>query len=144
MTTGILLPRPVDGIYPISCQFGEKGDVWAKGYHTGVDFAVPKGTDIWASLYGKVQLAGLEEHFGKRIWILADMSFGQVRILYAHCSELLVGPGDNIRVGQMIARSGNTGKRKDGKPMAYHLHLQAEMWPSRELLKPDFYEIPTA
>lgn len=136
---GILLPQPVDG--PITCPFGKKGKLWKLGYHPGVDFGVPKGTEIRAVMDGKVQMAGQETHFGFRLWTLMGLSSGPVRILYAHCSKLLVGLGEKVEQGQVIALSGNTGERRDGKPMPFHLHLQCEMWPSRELLEPEFYEL---
>lgn len=136
---GIQLPRPVRSSVPISCAFGVKGTSWKLGFHPGVDFRAPMGTDIYCTLAGKVQMAGLEAYFGKRIWVVSEHPvLGLIRILYAHCSKLLVNPKEAVAAGRLIALSGNTGTRRDGTPQKTHLHLQVEKWPSRELVKPDF------
>lgn len=137
-----LLPRPVPNQFKISCGFGVKGDSWKLGYHPGVDFAAPEWTDIFCMLDGKVQMSGLEPTFGKRIWVVSKHpTLGLVRILYAHCAKLLVNAGDAVTAGLKIAKSGNTGTRRDGKQQKYHLHVQLEKWPSREILKPEFYPV---
>lgn len=132
----IKLLKPVDG--PVSCDFGVKGTSWKTGFHTGVDFAVPKGTEIRNCLGGQVQLSGRETNFGLRIWVLSKMPFGLMRILYGHCSKLLFNQDEIVEKGQVIALSGNSGERHDKKLMKFHLHTQWEEWPSRKLIKPTF------
>jgi len=38
----------------ITTAYKKLGKMWSKGYHTGVDFAVPEGTDVLAVADGKV------------------------------------------------------------------------------------------
>jgi len=134
----LLLPRPVKG--PITCDFGKRGKLWKQGFHPGVDFGVIKGTPIENCLIGKVHLAGRETHFGWRVWVLSELSCGLVRILYAHCSKILVDRDEIVQPGQVIALSGDSGERRDGKPMPPHLHIQVEFYPSRELFRPEFFD----
>lgn len=46
---------------------------------------------------------------------------GGLTTLYAHCSELLVQPGDTVKAGEAVARVGNTGVASGN-----HCHLELE------------------
>jgi murein DD-endopeptidase MepM/ murein hydrolase activator NlpD len=75
--------------------------------HTGIDFTAPRGTPIYATGDGKVikpksRLSG----YGKTIVI--DHGFGY-NSLYAHCSKIIVKPGQKVKRGQIIGYVGNTG-----------------------------------
>ena len=53
--------------------------------------------------------------------------------LYAHCSSLLVKPGDTVEKGQTIALVGNTGN-------SYGCHLHFETYSGGSLVEPlDFF-----
>lgn len=43
----------------------------------------------------------------------------ELRTVYAHCSQLLVKEGDEVKQGQEIAKSGNTGNTTGA-----HLHFE--------------------
>jgi len=73
----------------------------------GIDFAVPEGTSVKAAEDGVVAYAG-NELKGYGNLILLRHSNGYVTA-YAHASELMVKRGDQIKRGQIIARSGQTG-----------------------------------
>ncbi len=73
----------------------------------GIDLAVPEGTAVRAAEDGVVAYAG-NELKGYGNLILVRHSGGFVTA-YAHASELMVKRGDQIRRGQVIARSGQTG-----------------------------------
>lgn len=76
-------------------------------YHGGVDFPVPKGSPIYASASGTVIIAkNLNYSYGH--YLVVDHGNG-LSTLYAHNSKLLVGVGDHVNKGQVIARSGSTG-----------------------------------
>jgi murein DD-endopeptidase MepM/ murein hydrolase activator NlpD len=74
--------------------------------HPGVDISAPKGTSIYAAAKGKVIKAGWTVGYGLTIEI--DHGFGY-RTLYGHASELVVGQGEEVRRGDVIARVGSTG-----------------------------------
>lgn len=92
--------------------------------HTGVDICVPMGTPLHAAANGTVIMAGWYGAYGYAVII--DHG-GGVQTLYGHCSHLLVRPGQDVKRGEVIAKSGSTGystgphchfeKRINGKPV---------------------------
>lgn len=76
--------------------------------HTGVDFAAPKGTRIWATADGTVEFAGVKGGYGNCIEIRHS---GGITTLYAHLSGFAAGikKGVRIRQGQPIGFVGATG-----------------------------------
>lgn len=75
--------------------------------HSGTDFGVPIGTPVRASKSGTViKRRELTTSYGKYLFV--DHGGGLVTI-YAHNSQLLVSEGQHVTVGQIIAKSGNTG-----------------------------------
>jgi len=74
----------------------------------GINLAVPEGTAVRAAEEGVVAYAGNElKDYGNLV--LVRHANGLVTA-YAHASEILVKRGDTVRRGQVIARSGQTGK----------------------------------
>ena len=110
---------PVEG--QVISRFGSKPG----GRHNdGINIAAPVGSDIRASRSGVVAYAGNElRGYGNLVLIRHD---GGWMTAYAHNDSLLVGKGDVVRRGQVISRSGNTGRvsrpqahfeiRRDGEP----------------------------
>lgn len=74
--------------------------------HSGVDIAAPGGQTIVAAEDGGVIYSGLLGLYG--LCIIIDHG-GGISTLYAHCSVLLVGYGQEVTKGQAIARVGSTG-----------------------------------
>ena len=75
--------------------------------HTGVDWAGPVGTAIWASDGGTVTYADWKGTYG--YCVIIDHGNG-VQTLYAHCSSLLVQKGQKVAQGENIAKVGSTGR----------------------------------
>jgi murein DD-endopeptidase MepM/ murein hydrolase activator NlpD len=73
----------------------------------GINLAVPEGTAIKAADDGVVAYAG-NELKGYGNLVLVRHPNGYVTA-YAHASELMVKRGDQIKRGQVIAKSGQTG-----------------------------------
>ncbi|SJZ31391.1 peptidoglycan DD-metalloendopeptidase family protein [Selenihalanaerobacter shriftii] len=78
-----------------------------KQFHKGIDIALRTGTPIKATKAGKVISSGWISGFGKTITI--DHGNGVIS-LYGHNSRLLVRKGQRVKQGQIIAKSGNTGR----------------------------------
>ncbi len=77
------------------------------GYHGGVDFPVPTGSNVYAAGDGKVILVKyLNYSYGYHVVI--DHGDG-LSTLYAHNSSINVNVGDYVTQGQIIALSGSTG-----------------------------------
>ena len=73
----------------------------------GINLAVPEGTPIKAADDGVVAYAGNElKGYGNLVLVRHSSGFVTA---YAHASELLVKRGDQVKRGQAIARSGQTG-----------------------------------
>jgi murein DD-endopeptidase MepM/ murein hydrolase activator NlpD len=102
----------------ITTAYKKLGKMWSKGYHTGVDFAVPQGTDIIAVADGKVSNANWGKSYGTQI--VQKIEGQDAWVIYAHLSKSLVKAGDEIKKGQHIGESGNTGNSSGP-----HLHFEA-------------------
>ena len=101
----------------ITTAYKKLGKMWSKGYHTGVDFAVPQGTDILAVADGKVANANWGKAYGTHI--VQKVEGQDVWVIYAHLSKSLVKIGDEVKKGQHIGESGNTGNSSGP-----HLHFE--------------------
>ena len=93
-------------------------------HNDGINIAVPVGTAVRAAQNGVVAYAGNElRGYGNLVLIRHD---GGWMTAYAHNDSLLVGKGDVVERGQVISRSGKSGRvsrpqahfeiRRDGEP----------------------------
>lgn len=87
-------------------------------FHKGLDVAVAYGSPVKAAAAGKVIFSGVRGGYGNCVMI--EHGNGLVT-LYGHLSELLVEANDRVKVGQTIAKSGNTG-RSTGPHLHYEVH----------------------
>ena len=100
---------PLDGKVVISSQFNPNRRHPVTGKvrpHNGTDFAVRVGTPVISPADGVVEIAKYSRSAGYYVVIRHRGSYSTV---YMHLSKLLVKPGQSVRIGQTIARSGNTG-----------------------------------
>jgi murein DD-endopeptidase MepM/ murein hydrolase activator NlpD len=76
--------------------------------HTGVDWATPYGTPIFASGNGVIEKAGWEGGYGKYVRIKHNNGY---ETAYGHMSAFAKGmePGKRVRQGQVIGFVGSTG-----------------------------------
>jgi murein DD-endopeptidase MepM/ murein hydrolase activator NlpD len=87
--------------------------------HNGQDFRVPFGTEVYATGDGVVEEAGFSSGgFGNYIVIDHDYGF---QSLYGHLSRIKVTKGMNVKRGDLIGISGDTGLSSGP-----HLHYQIE------------------
>jgi murein DD-endopeptidase MepM/ murein hydrolase activator NlpD len=77
--------------------------------HTGVDWAAPYGTPIFASGNGVVEIAGWEGGYGKYVKLKHNNGY---ETAYGHMSAFAKGmePGKRVRQGQVIGFVGSTGQ----------------------------------
>ena len=77
--------------------------------HTGVDWAAPMGTPIYASGNGTVEKAGWESGYGKYIRLKHNNGY---ETAYGHMTAFARGmdPGVKVRQGQVIGFVGSTGQ----------------------------------
>ena len=99
-------------------------------HHDGVDFGMPVGTPILASADGVIEEVQISNKgYGNKVNIRHDDSFNSV---YAQLSEILVKEGQEVKQGEIIAYSGNSGAST-----APHLHY--EVWKDGEQVNPENY-----
>lgn len=83
-----------------------------RAYHPGVDFGAPRGTKILAPLSGTVRATGdtdlVSGCYSWGRWTLIDHANG-LSTLYAHQSVISVVPGQQVKTGDVIGYTGNTG-----------------------------------
>lgn len=90
--------------------------------HTGVDLRAAIGTPIKSAISGTVvEYETNNPSFGKYI----KVKNGDIVTVYAHCSKLSVKKGQQVKQGDIIAYSGDTGKVNGP-----HLHFEV-LWQGR-------------
>jgi murein DD-endopeptidase MepM/ murein hydrolase activator NlpD len=119
---GPLRSRPVR-LSHVTSRFGQRFDpiTGVDDVHHGVDYAVPVGTEVFAAGDGRVKAVGTSESAGNFIKLAHAGGFES---WYLHLDSFAAGTelGGLVRQGQLIARSGNTG-RSTGPHVHYELHL---------------------
>jgi len=87
--------------------------------HSGIDFAVPRGTPVVAVNDGRVAL--IADHFFPGRLVVIDHGLG-LYTLYFHLDTVAVTDGERVTRGQTIATVGSTG-RATGP----HLHFGVQL-----------------
>ncbi|MFD0590691.1 murein hydrolase activator EnvC family protein [Paenibacillus sp. GCM10027627] len=118
--SGGKLGMPIKDGYRVSSNFGSRvHPITGKRHtHTGMDFAAPQGTAIYAAEAGVVITSRSTSGYGN--CIIIDHGNG-LWTLYAHIrvGGLLVEEGETVKKGQKIAEVGNTGNSTGP-----HLHFE--------------------
>jgi murein DD-endopeptidase MepM/ murein hydrolase activator NlpD len=101
--TGGAYMWPVKG--EVIAEFGPA----ARGVHNdGINIAAPEGTEIVSAAAGTVAFIGKEiKSFGTLVLIKHKDG---VISAYAHLGEVLISEGEEVAIGQRIAKVGQTGK----------------------------------
>jgi murein DD-endopeptidase MepM/ murein hydrolase activator NlpD len=107
---------PVD--CPLTSGFGNRGGV----LHNGADFGCAIGTPIHAAATGTIESGtGFNTDPGGYGNYIQQRAVGGEMIQYGHVSEIYVGVGDFVTVGQIIGAVGNAGSSSGP-----HLHLRID------------------
>ncbi|MDX2059265.1 MAG: M23 family metallopeptidase [Gemmatimonadales bacterium] len=84
--------------------------------HPGIDVAVPVGALVRATSGGTVLQTGDDPEYG--LFVLLQHPSGY-QSMYGHLSRVVANQGQRVRAGEVIGRSGNTGRSS-----APHLHFE--------------------
>lgn len=95
-----------------------------RGFHHGIDVALPCGTPIRAGVAGTVvdpdRPGAPGSAYGSKAFRLrVATDAGPVDVLIAHARSVRVRPGDRVRRGEVIAETGDLGA-----PDGCHLHFE--------------------
>ncbi|WAP68791.1 M23 family metallopeptidase [Jiella pelagia] len=117
VTKTLPLERPMPA-RAISSTFGVRADPFLgrSAFHSGIDFAEPRGSDVRATAPGRVIKAGRFGGYGNMVEI--DHGDG-ITTRYGHMSKIAVEVGQTIGRGERVGAVGSTG-RSTGP----HLHYE--------------------
>jgi murein DD-endopeptidase MepM/ murein hydrolase activator NlpD len=104
---------PVRGV--VTSEFGTR---WGR-LHAGIDIGAPVGTAVWASKSGQVIFVGQQGGYGNVIIVAHGNG---LTTLYGHLSRIGVSEGLQVRQGQVIGASGNSGQSTGP-----HLHFETRI-----------------
>lgn len=100
--------------------FGAPGAGYVLGWHTGTDLAVPGAANVpvvWAlNKPGKVTRVSWDDSYGR--FLLVRSAAGN-EYLFAHMSRITVSTGQIVVNGQLIGKTGKTGRATGD-----HLHIE--------------------
>jgi murein DD-endopeptidase MepM/ murein hydrolase activator NlpD len=88
--------------------------------HNGVDLAAPRGTPVYATADGKIEMAQRYSSYGNYVQIAHG---GEYETRYAHLSSYTVAEGDMVHKGELIGYVGSTG-RSTGPHLHYEVRLE--------------------
>ncbi|TGK87455.1 TIGR04388 family protein [Leptospira noumeaensis] len=123
--TDVVTSRPdTDRVNPVNGRIGA---------HTGTDYSLPIGTGNSSVMEGTVEkvenshnsflnIGDGGTHNGGSVRIESSNDNPKIRTTYYHLSQINVEPGDKVKMGDLIGRSGNSGN--SGGP---HLHFIVEV-----------------
>lgn len=77
-----------------------------KPSHNGIDFAVPVGSEVFAPADGVIKAISQSDYAGQYIVMSHKNGY---ETLYLHLQTSLVKVGQNVKTGQVIAKTGATG-----------------------------------
>ena len=100
--------------------------------HFATDIVTAQNAPIASVLEGTVIMAAWTNDTGNVIQIQHK---NNVLSIYKHCAKLLKKPGDNVKVGEIIAFVGNSGMLSSGA------HLHFELWYNGVPVDPERYII---
>lgn len=117
------------GVGHITQHQGEVSRLYKGKPHNGLDIGAPLGTPVYAAADGIVKEIGNNDinyyrryQYGKYILIKHE---NNLSTLYAHLSRQIISRGANVKKGDLIGYSGNTGYSTGS-----HLHFGVYWAPS--------------
>ena len=126
---------PLDNLV-VTSSYGHRriyNDV-PRGYHSGVDLRAAVGTRVRSLYPGYVILTGDHYFAGRSVYI--DSGNGVVAA-YLHLDSIAVKEGDFVNAGDVVGRSGNTG-RVTGPHLHLSVFLAEQSIDPMGLLAPEF------
>lgn len=96
--------------------------------HQGWDFASLVGTPTFAVADGKVEFVELNRgDYGTQICTSFQFNGMKLFAFYAHLQHVHVWPGQPIRLGELIATTGESGNAKSMPQIDQHLHFEIRL-----------------
>lgn len=135
--------NPVPG-RSVTTGYRKTGSYWkACGWHTGVDFAAPKGTLVVAARPGTVRHTKYGSAFGSRQFAIVNAD--GTEDFYAHCSTRPAN-GKKVKAGEVVAKVSDWGNTS-GPHLHFERHAKAGSWTCSNMRNPKWsieWEEPVA
>lgn len=116
---------PLQGSYSMSSPYGYRSNPfggWSSEFHDGVDYSCAYGTPVHAVADGTVTFAGWDYGYGWKVMI----SHGNgITTFYGHNSRMTVKVGSQVKKGETISYSGNSG-RSSGPHLHYGAYVNGQ------------------
>lgn len=119
----IALANPVDNPR-VTQPWGRNNPRYKAKRHTGIDFGMPVGTQLYAIVDGVVDNVMTDKSYGNVLVIGYTVNGVKYQDWYCHLSRITVGKGASVQAGQAVCLSGNTGNSTGP-----HLHLETRIAP---------------
>ncbi|MFD4577884.1 M23 family metallopeptidase [Streptomyces sp. NPDC058417] len=100
----------------LSARFGDKGELWSSGEHTGLDFVAPTGTELMAVHDATVTRVTSGGALGNHTVLRLEDG---TEVRYSHQDSVAVEEGQKVKAGEVIGAVGDTGNTTGP-----HLHLE--------------------
>lgn len=110
----------------VTQAWGRPNPRYKAGRHTGIDFGMPVGTQLNSITEGTVVDTSFDKSYGNKVVIEYTHNGVKYQDWYCHLDKAEVAKGAEVRPGQKIALSGNTGNSTGP-----HLHLETRIAPFR-------------
>ena len=116
--------QPMKKGYTLTARFGSGGGLWSSGSHTGLDYAAPVGTAVFAAGGGIVTVRGDQGWAGPNFVTIDHLTFDGriIQTWYAHMSAATVRSGQRVVAGQQIGSVGS-----EGNSTGPHLHFEVRV-----------------
>jgi murein DD-endopeptidase MepM/ murein hydrolase activator NlpD len=125
--------KPMLGELEATSGFGVRSDPFLRGpaMHTGLDFRADIGEPARATAAGTVTMAGRNGGYGNMVEVDHGNGFAT---RYAHLSAIDVEVGQTVRIGQIVGKTGSTG-RSTGPHLHYETRVDGEAVDPQKFLR---------
>ena len=125
--------KPMFGELEATSGFGVRSDPFLRGpaMHTGLDFRADIGEPARATAAGTVTMAGRNGGYGNMVEVDHGNGFAT---RYAHLSAIDVEVGQTVRIGQVVGKTGSTG-RSTGPHLHYETRVDGEAVDPQKFLR---------
>jgi murein DD-endopeptidase MepM/ murein hydrolase activator NlpD len=125
--------KPIFGEIDMSSPFGMRMDPFMKGpaIHSGIDMRGDTGDPVRVTANGTVVTAGWNGGYGNMVEVDHGNGFAT---RYAHLSAIDVEVGQTVRIGQIVGKTGSTG-RSTGPHLHYETRVDGEAVDPQKFLR---------
>ncbi|MEN3376235.1 MAG: hypothetical protein V7604_1590 [Hyphomicrobiales bacterium] len=125
--------KPMTGELEATSGFGVRSDPFLRGpaMHTGLDFRADTGEAARATAAGTITMAGRNGGYGNMVEVDHGNGFAT---RYAHLSAIDVEVGQTVRIGQIVGKTGSTG-RSTGPHLHYETRVDGEAVDPQKFLR---------